>query len=103
VRVFSQIRFARLTRQLHAFANQRPGLRLIQAARRKARRRGLIAGGDRHLRPGAVIEVHFADKFRVFTSTLADHRLSARLQPRASSSVAIAPSSTTNGCFQGWR
>ncbi len=67
LRIFCQIRLARLTRQLDAFTNQRPGLRLVQPAGGKPVRRGLVAGGDRHLRPGAeVIEVDVADQLRVF-------------------------------------
>ena len=67
LRVLCQIRFTGFTRQLHAFANQRFRLRFIQTSRGEARRRRLIAGSDRALRPRpVVIKMHFADKLRVF-------------------------------------
>ena len=66
LRVFRQVRLPRLAGQLDAFADQRFRLRFIQPAGGKARRRRLIAGGDRHLRAGAeIVEVNFADKLRV--------------------------------------
>ena len=66
LRVLGEVRLARFARQLDAFADQRPGLRVIQPACGKTRRSGLIAGGDRHLRPGAkVVEMHIADQLRV--------------------------------------